>query len=74
LLQWNFFSPSAVPTIGFNCEKIKLTSKGISFLIWGELIELAAMAQKELNVVWSFRRCWRAGENSSAVEELLALH
>ncbi|CAG9801599.1 unnamed protein product [Chironomus riparius] len=43
---------NTVPTIGFNCEKIKLISKGISFLIWD------VGGQEKIRALWkSYWRC-----------------
>ncbi|KAG5679125.1 hypothetical protein PVAND_008717 [Polypedilum vanderplanki] len=43
---------NTVPTIGFNCEKIKLTTKGISFLIWD------VGGQEKIRALWkSYWRC-----------------
>ena len=57
-----------VPTIGFNCEKIKLISKGISFLIWGMLKQsnlIKTICSNRIHLIYSQHhvhhlRCWRS--------------
>jgi hypothetical protein len=61
---------NTVPTIGFNCEKIRGTvgrAKGVSFLVWGENIVLKSYMELTMNSVF---RCWRAGKTETALEKL----